>query len=67
MRPSGPRPDARAAIGQVYVEQARFILPVALSLFIPLGCVEAAAEHTFELETEDLDAGSSDRRARPGG
>ena len=42
-------------IGQVYVEQARFVLPVALLLFIPLGFVEAWAEHTFELETEDLE------------
>ena len=43
-------------IGQVYVEQAGFVLPVALLLFIPLGLVEAAGEHMFELETEDLDA-----------
>ena len=42
-------------IGQVYVEQARFVLPVALLLFIPLGFVEAWAEHTFELETDDLE------------
>jgi hypothetical protein len=44
-------------IGQVYVEQARFLLPVALVLFVPLGLVEAWAEHAFELEAEDLDAG----------
>lgn len=44
-------------IGEVYVEQASFILPVALILFVPLGLVEAAGEHLFELETEDLDAG----------
>jgi hypothetical protein len=43
-------------IGQVYVEQASFLLPVALLLFIPLGLIEAAGEHLFELETEDLDA-----------
>jgi hypothetical protein len=43
-------------IGQVYVEQAGFVLPVAVMLFIPLGLVEAAGEHLFELETEDLDA-----------
>ena len=42
-------------IGQVYVEQARFLLPVALVLFIPLGLLEAWAEHTFELETDDLE------------
>jgi hypothetical protein len=42
-------------IGQVYVEQAGFVLPVAVLLFIPLGLVEAAGEHLFELETEDLD------------
>ena len=44
-------------IGEVYVEQARFLLPVALVLFVPLGLLEAWAEHAFELETEDLDAG----------
>ena len=44
-------------IGEVYVEQASFVLPVALILFVPLGLVEAAGEHLFELETEDLDAG----------
>lgn len=43
-------------IGEVYTEQAGFLLPVALLLFIPLGLVEAAGEHLFELETEDLDA-----------
>jgi hypothetical protein len=43
-------------IGEVYVEQARFLLPVGLLLFIPLGLVEAAGEHLFELETEDFDA-----------
>jgi hypothetical protein len=42
-------------IGQVYVEQARFVLPVALLLFVPLGLVEALAEHAFEIESEDLD------------
>jgi hypothetical protein len=43
-------------IAEVYVEQAGFLLPVALLLFIPVGLVEAAGEHLFELETEDLDA-----------
>jgi hypothetical protein len=43
-------------IGEVYVEQARFLLPVALVLFVPLGLIEAWAEHTFELEAEDLNA-----------
>jgi hypothetical protein len=43
-------------IGEVYVEQARFLLPVAVVLFVPLGLVEAWAEHAFELEAEDLDA-----------
>lgn len=44
-------------IGEVYVEQARFLLPVALVLFVPLGFIEAWAEHAFELEADDLDAG----------
>jgi hypothetical protein len=44
-------------IGEVYVEQARFVLPVALVLFVPLGFVEAWVEHAFELEADDLDAG----------
>ena len=43
-------------IAQVYVEQARFILPVAIVLFVPLGLLEAWGEHAFELEAEDLDA-----------
>lgn len=43
-------------IGEVYVEQARFLLPVALVLFVPLGLVEAWAEHAFELEADDLTA-----------
>ena len=44
-------------IGEVYVEQARFLLPVALVLFVPLGFIEAWGEHAFELEADDLDAG----------
>ena len=44
-------------IGEVYVEQARFLLPVAIVLFVPLGLLEAWGEHAFELEADDLDAG----------
>jgi hypothetical protein len=44
-------------IGEVYVEQASFLLPVALVLFVPLGLIEAWGEHAFELEADDLDAG----------
>jgi hypothetical protein len=44
-------------IGEVYVEQASFLLPVALVLFVPLGFIEAWGEHAFELEADDLDAG----------
>jgi hypothetical protein len=44
-------------IGEVYVEQARFLLPVAVVLFVPLGFIEAWAEHAFELEADDLNAG----------
>jgi hypothetical protein len=43
-------------IGAVYVEQASFLLPVALVLFVPLGLIEAWGEHAFELEVEELDA-----------
>jgi hypothetical protein len=43
-------------IGEVYVEQARFLLPVAIVLFVPLGLIEAWAEHAFEIEAEDLNA-----------
>jgi hypothetical protein len=43
-------------IGEVYVEQARFLLPVAIVLFVPLGLIEAWAEHAFELEAEDVNA-----------
>ena len=42
-------------IGKVYVEQARFLLPVALLMFVPLGLIEVLGEHAFELETEDLE------------
>ena len=43
-------------IGAVYVEQARFLLPVAIVLFVPLGLLEALAEDAFELEADELDA-----------
>jgi hypothetical protein len=43
-------------IGEVYVEQASFLLPVAIVLFIPLGLIEAWAQHAFELEAEDFNA-----------
>jgi hypothetical protein len=43
-------------IGEVYVEQASFLLPVAIVLFVPLGFIEAWGEHAFELEAEDFNA-----------
>ena len=51
-------------IGEVYVEQARFLLPVALVLFVPLGLIEAWAEHTFELEAEEPNRSRRHRSAR---
>ena len=41
----------------MYAGQARFLLPVALALFIPLGLVDAASDHMQELEADELTAG----------
>jgi hypothetical protein len=40
-------------IAQVYVEQAPFLLAVAVVLFIPVGLVDALASPLAELETEE--------------
>jgi hypothetical protein len=40
-------------MAQVYVEQIRFLLVVALLLFVPFGLVDALAESLVELETEE--------------
>jgi hypothetical protein len=42
---------------RVYVEQAGFLLPVALLLFVPLGLVDALGEHGGELEPDEFSAG----------
>ena len=44
-------------VAEVYAEQASFLLPVALVLFVPLGLVDAAGEHLAELESEGPSAG----------
>ncbi len=47
------RDTARRAV-RVYREQAGFLIPVALLVFVPLGLVEAAAERYEEFETEEI-------------
>jgi hypothetical protein len=42
---------------RVYVEQAGFLLPVALLLFVPLGLVDALGEHTGEIDADELEWG----------
>jgi hypothetical protein len=44
--------DTCRLIARVYVEQIRFLLVVALLLFVPIGLVDALAEPLVELETE---------------
>lgn len=39
------------------MEQAGFLLPLALLLFVPLGLVDALGEHGGELEADELSAG----------
>jgi hypothetical protein len=41
----------------VYVEQAAFLLPVALLLFIPLGLLDAIGEHGGELDADGVEPG----------
>jgi hypothetical protein len=44
-------------VARVYAEQAAFLLPVALILFIPLGLLDAVGEHAGELDADELEAG----------
>ena len=48
--------DTCRRVAEVYAEQARFLLPVALVLFLPLGLLEAATDHLAELDAEELSA-----------
>jgi hypothetical protein len=41
----------------VYVEQAAFLLPVALLLFVPLGLLDAVGEHAGELDADGVEPG----------
>jgi hypothetical protein len=45
--------DTCRLIAHVYVEQARFLLIVAVLLFVPIGLVEALVGPLIELETEE--------------
>jgi hypothetical protein len=45
--------DTCRLMARVYVEQIRFLLVVALLLFVPVGLVDALAEPLVELETEE--------------
>jgi hypothetical protein len=42
---------------RVYVEQAAFLLPVALVLFVPLGLVDALGEHGGEIDADHVEVG----------
>jgi hypothetical protein len=41
-------------VARVYGQQAGFLLPLALILFVPLGLLEAVSEHAGELEAEEV-------------
>jgi hypothetical protein len=45
--------DTCRLIARVYVEQIRFLLVVALLLFVPIGLVDALAETLVELDAEE--------------
>jgi hypothetical protein len=49
--------DTCRRAARVYVEQAPFLLPVALLLFVPLGLIDALGEHAGELDADDLTLG----------
>jgi hypothetical protein len=52
-----PLLDTCRRTARVYVEQAAFLLPVALLLFIPLGLVDALGEHAGEIDADELEWG----------
>jgi hypothetical protein len=52
-----PLLDTVRRAARVYVEQAAFLLPVALVLFVPLGLVDALGEHGGEIEADHVEVG----------
>lgn len=52
-----PLLDTIRRAARVYVEQAAFLLPVALVLFVPLGLVDALGEHGGEIDADNLEVG----------
>jgi hypothetical protein len=44
-------------VAQVYVQQAGFLLPVAILLFVPLGLLDAIGEHGGEIDADGLEPG----------
>jgi hypothetical protein len=49
--------DTCRRVARVYREQAAFLLPVALLLFVPLGLLDAIGEHGGEIEADGLEPG----------
>jgi hypothetical protein len=49
--------DTCRRAARVYVEQAGFLLPVAILLFVPLGLVDALGEHAGEIDAGELEWG----------
>jgi hypothetical protein len=49
--------DTARRAARVYVEQAGFLLPVALILFVPLGLIDALGEHGPDLGGRELEVG----------
>jgi hypothetical protein len=52
-----PLLDTCRRVARVYREQAAFLLPVALLLFVPLGLLDAIGEHGGEIEADGLEPG----------
>jgi hypothetical protein len=52
-----PLLDTCRRAARVYVDQAAFLLPVALLLFVPLGLVDALGEHAGEIDADELEWG----------
>jgi hypothetical protein len=52
-----PLLDTCRRAARVYVEQAGFLLPVAILLFVPLGLVDALGEHAGEIDADELEWG----------
>jgi hypothetical protein len=49
--------DTCRQVTRVYGEQAAFLLPVALVLFVPLGLLDAVGEHAGEIEADEVSVG----------